>query len=69
MVKIIHTADIHLDSPFSLLDVQKAQMRKNELRETFSSIVKLAESEKADIMMIANLTIAEKVSLSSFFLI
>lgn len=53
MVKIIHTADIHLDSPFSLLDVQKAQMRKNELRETFSAIVKLAESEKADIMMIA----------------
>ena len=53
MAKIIHTADIHLDSPFSLLDVQKAQMRKNELRETFSAIVKLAESEKADIMIIA----------------
>ena len=53
MVKIIHTADIHLDSPFSLLDVQKSQMRKNELRETFSAIVKLAESEKADIMTIA----------------
>ncbi len=53
MVKIIHTADIHLDSPFSLLDIRKAQMRKNELRETFSSIVRLAESEKADIMIIA----------------
>lgn len=53
MVKIIHTADIHLDSPFSLLDVQKAQMRKNELRETFTAIVQLAESEKADIMVIA----------------
>lgn len=53
MAKIIHTADIHLDSPFSLLDVQKAQMRKNELRETFSSIVRLAESEKADMMIIA----------------
>ena len=53
MAKIIHTADIHLDAPFSLLDVQTAQMRKNELRETFSSIVQLAESEKADIMIIA----------------
>ena len=53
MAKIIHTADIHLDSPFSLLDVQKAQMRKNEMRETFSEIVQLAESEKADIMIIA----------------
>ena len=53
MAKIIHTADIHLDSPFSLLDVQKSKMIKNELRETFSAIVRLAESEKADIMMIA----------------
>ena len=53
MAKIIHTADIHLDSPFSLLDVQKAQLRKNELRDTFSAIVRLAESEKADIMIIA----------------
>ncbi|MBR6743676.1 MAG: DNA repair exonuclease [Clostridia bacterium] len=53
MVKIIHTADIHLDSPFSLLDVQKAKIRKNELRETFSDIIRLAESEKADIMVIA----------------
>ncbi len=53
MAKIIHTADIHLDAPFSLLDVQKAQMRKNELRDTFTSIVQLAESEKADIMVIA----------------
>ena len=53
MAKIIHTADVHLDAPFSLLDVQKAQMRKNELRETFASIVQLAESEKADIVIIA----------------
>ena len=53
MPKIIHTADVHLDAPFSLLDVQKAQMRKNELRETFASIVLLAKSEKADLVLIA----------------
>ena len=53
MPKIIHTADIHLDAPFSLLDVQKAQMRKNELRETFASIILLAKSEKADIVLIS----------------
>ncbi len=53
MPKIIHTADVHLDAPFSLLDVQKAQMRKNELRETFASIVLLAKSEKADILLIS----------------
>ena len=53
MPKIIHTADVHLDAPFSLLDVQKAQVRKNELRETFASIVLLAKSEKADLVLIA----------------
>ena len=53
MPKIIHTADIHLDAPFSLFDVQKAQVRKNELRGTFSSLILLAKTEKADIMILA----------------
>ena len=53
MPKIIHTADVHLDAPFSLLDVQKSQMRKKELRETFASIIRLAKSEKADLMLIS----------------
>lgn len=53
MPKIIHTADIHLDAPFSLFDVQKAQVRKNELRGTFSSLILLAKTEKADIMILS----------------
>ena len=53
MPKIIHTADIHLDAPFSLLSAQKARMRKNELRETFASVILLAKSEKADLVLIA----------------
>ena len=53
MPKIIHTADVHLDAPFSLMNVQKAQMRKNELRETFASVILLAKSEKADLVLIA----------------
>lgn len=53
MPKIIHTADVHLDAPFSLLDVQKAQKRKNELRETFASIILLAKTEKADLVLIS----------------
>jgi len=53
MPKIIHTADVHLDAPFSLLDVQKSQIRKNELRDTFASIILLAKSEKADLVLIA----------------
>lgn len=53
MPKIIHTADIHLDSPFALFDVQKAQARKNELRGVFTSLVMFAKTEKADLVIIA----------------
>ena len=31
MLKILHTADIHLDSPFSGLDPRSAELRRNEL--------------------------------------
>ena len=53
MVKILHTADIHLDSPFSLADVKKAQTRKAELRGTFSSMMMYAKSEKFDVVLMA----------------
>lgn len=53
MLKIIHTADIHLDSPFRMEDPQKAQARKNELRAAFSSLMYWAKSENADLMLIA----------------
>ena len=53
MVKILHTADIHLDSPFSLLDVKKAQARKAEMRGTFSSMMLYAKMEKYDIVLMA----------------
>ncbi len=53
MVKIIHTADLHLDSPFSLFDIQKAQVRRNELRGAFSSLILYAKTEKADIMILS----------------
>lgn len=53
MPKIIHTADIHLDAPFSLFDVQKAQVRKNELRGTFTSLILYAKTEKADMVILS----------------
>ncbi|MBQ4121970.1 MAG: DNA repair exonuclease [Clostridia bacterium] len=53
MLKIIHTADIHLDSPFRMEDLQKAQARKIELRAAFSSLMFWAKTEQADIMLIA----------------
>lgn len=53
MLKIIHTADIHLDSPFRMEDLQKAQARKIELRAAFSSLMFWAKTEQANIMLIA----------------
>ena len=53
MPKIIHAGDIHLDAPFSLFDVQKAQMRKNELRDTFANLIQFAKTEKADLVILS----------------
>ena len=32
MIKVLHTADIHLDVPFKIANVAKAQTRRSELR-------------------------------------
>lgn len=53
MPKILHIGDIHLDSPFSLFDVEKSQARRNELRGTFTSVMMYAKMKEADIVIIA----------------
>lgn len=50
--KIIHTGDLHLCSPMLNMG-DKSESRKRELLETFSKIIKLAETEKADALFIA----------------
>ena len=53
MIKILHTGDVHLDSPFSRLDPRRAEMRKNELRATFASMMDFAKKNAIDIILIA----------------
>ena len=53
MPKILHIGDIHLDSPFSLFDVEKSQARRRELRSTFSSVMMYAKIKEADLVIIA----------------
>ncbi len=53
MLKIVHTGDIHLDSPFSGLDERRASVRKTELRGTFSSLMTFVRTEGVDILLIA----------------
>jgi len=36
-MKLLHTADIHLDTPFSMADPEQADRMRNELRAAFVS--------------------------------
>ena len=53
MIKILHSGDIHLDSPFSQLPPAKSEVRRNELRGTFTSLMTFARTENVDLMLIA----------------
>ena len=53
MIRILHTGDVHLDTPFSGLDPKLAAKRRDELRQTFSSIVKYARDTAIDLFLIA----------------
>ena len=49
MVKIIHGADFHLDSPFSGLTPERAAQRRGEQRELLARLADLAREERADL--------------------
>lgn len=53
MIKFIHVADLHLDSPFSMLDIQKSEIRRKELRDSFSELIELAEKTQTDLLIIS----------------
>ena len=53
MLKILHTGDIHLDSPFSKLDARRAEIRRGELRAAFSSMMRFAREHAVDLLLIA----------------
>lgn len=52
-MKILHTGDLHLDSPFSGLDISRADKRRRELRETFSSMMRYAKEEGVQLVVIS----------------
>ncbi len=52
-MKIIHCADIHLDSPFTAFDPVEAQKRRTALRSAFSSLLLYAKSNKTELFLIS----------------
>lgn len=52
-LKIIHAADLHLDSPFQALGAEKAALRRSEQRELLGRLCALARERKADMLLLA----------------
>jgi len=52
-VKIIHMADLHLDSPLMGLPATKAAIRRDERRQSFADAIKKANEEKYDLALLA----------------
>ncbi len=51
MIKILHTGDLHLDSPFAGVDLPTGERLRSELRRIFTDIVELAAEH--DMLLIA----------------
>lgn len=53
MVRILHMADLHLDSPFSLKNADTAQAMRQMMRGTFTSAMLYARGAEIDIVLIS----------------
>jgi len=53
MIKLIHGADLHLDSPFSGLTPEQAAARRQEQRELLDRLAGLAREREADLVLLS----------------
>lgn len=53
MLKVLHTGDLHLDTAFASLDERQAQIRKNEMRAAFTSMMTYARMYGMDVILMA----------------
>ena len=53
MIRVLHTGDLHLDSPFGGLAPAKAKLRRQEQRELLERLRKLVEERQIDVVLIA----------------
>ncbi len=52
-VKIMHCSDFHFDTPFSGFDGNMAEIRREDIRENFSTIISMAKENKIQILLMA----------------
>ncbi len=53
MIKLIHAADLHLDSPFGGLRPEMAARRRAEQRDLLARLVELARERQADALLLS----------------
>ena len=53
MLKILHTADMHLDSPFTLMDASLSRARRSDLRSAFTSMMMYIKDNDIQLALIA----------------
>ena len=52
-IKLLHAADLHLDSPFEALPAGKAAIRRREQRELLDALARLAAAERVDLVLLS----------------
>ena len=52
-IKILHAADLHLDSPFEGLPAGKAAVRRGEQRDLLIRLAALAQREQVDLVLLS----------------
>ena len=52
-MRILHAADLHLDSAFAALGAEKARQRRRESREVLTALAELARQEQVDLVLLA----------------
>jgi len=51
-IRILHSGDIHLDTPFSSFDIRRSEIRKQELRAVFTSMMLYIRTYNIDIALL-----------------
>ena len=53
MIRILHAADLHLDSPFEGLPAEKTAIRRREQRELLRTLPRLRSESGAQLVLLA----------------
>ena len=53
MIKFLHAADLHLDSPFAALDPRQAALRRQEQRQLVTELCRMCRENECDLLFLS----------------